>query len=76
MADESKADKFKRLAQKRVTNVMDKIDVLGNCHKKATYEYADDQIDVIFGALRSKIDQVEGLFKSKGKPDKGNEFSL
>jgi hypothetical protein len=76
MAEESKADKFKRLAEKRVMNVMDKLDVLGNCHKKATYEYSDEQIDTIFGALRGKVDQVESLFKSKGKPDKGNDFSL
>jgi hypothetical protein len=76
MAEESKADKFKRLAESRVKNVMDKIDVLGNCHKRATYEYTDDQIDTIFGALRGKLDQTEALFKSKGKPDKGNDFSL
>jgi len=76
MAEESKADKFQRLAEKRVMNVMDKLDVLGNCHKKATYEYTPEQIGAIFGALRGKIDQVESLFTSKGKPDKGNEFSL
>jgi hypothetical protein len=74
--EESKADKFKRLAESRVMNVMKKLDVLGNCHKRATYEYSEDDIGKVFGALREKVDQVESLFKSKGKPEKVNEFSL
>jgi len=70
---ESKGDKFKRLATKRVKNAISKIELIGNLASPG-YEYGAEEVEKILNALQETLDKVKAAF-SKQKPGK-SEFSL
>lgn len=70
---ESKHDRFKRLASKRVQNAVKKIELIGNLASPG-YEYSEEDVEKIMNALQETIDQVKDAF-SKRKP-KVNKFEL
>lgn len=65
MANETNAEKFTRLANKRVNNALQKIGLIGNL-SAAQYEYTDDQIKTIEVALFGAVDTaLSGFNKAK-----------
>jgi hypothetical protein len=67
--EESKEDKFKRLAQARVNNAMAKIALIGNL-SSSSYSYTAEQVEKILIGLKSAIEEVEKKFQ-KGLNKKG-----
>ena len=65
---ESKADKFKRLAAKRVTNAISKVELITNL-AGSSYEYTPEQVEKILTALQGSVDKVKAAF-SKQKIEK------
>jgi len=65
---ESKGDKFKRLASKRVVNAIQKIELITNL-AAPSYEYTPEQVEKILSALQGSVDKVKAAF-SKQKIDK------
>lgn len=59
-----KALKFRSLAEKRVTLAMKTIRRIGKLSRRGSYDYEPEQIDKIFGALRSEIAAAELQFTS------------
>lgn len=70
---ESKSDKFKRLATKRVKNAILKVELITNL-SGSSYEYTPEQVEKILTALQGSVDKVKAAF-SKQKIVKSN-FSL
>jgi len=70
VAGESKSDKFKRLASKRVVNAISKVELIANL-AGPSYEYAPEQVEKILGALQGSVDKVKAAF-SKQKIEKTN----
>jgi hypothetical protein len=68
-AAESKADKFKRLAEPRVDSTIKKIKLIGNL-SASSYEYTNEQAQKILSSLRAAVDEVEKKFQ-KGLNRKG-----
>jgi len=71
--NESKADKFKRLASKRTNNAIKQIENIGKLSTSA-YEYTPEQVEKIFDALQHTLDTAKAKF-SKTKTEK-ETFSL
>lgn len=71
---ESKHDKFKRLATQRVKNALKKIELIGNLSSSG-YEYGPEEVDKIFAALQSTIENTKSRF-SKSKKVETNTFEL
>jgi hypothetical protein len=69
---EDKHDKFKRVASKRVNELLDKLDILGNCANKSNYSYTEEDIQKIFRVIDSKVKEVKSKFKIK----KDKDFTL
>ena len=71
---ESKADRFKRLAEPRVDSTVKKIKIIGNL-AASNYEYTAEQVEKILSTLKSSIDEVEKKFQKglnrKGYNDEG-----
>jgi menaquinone-dependent protoporphyrinogen IX oxidase len=63
---ETKAEKFKRLAEARVSKALSAIAVIGGLASKTNYDYTDEQVAKIIGALNAEI---EVLGKRFAKPD-------
>ena len=68
VAGETKSDKFKRLASKRVVNAISKIELITNLAGSG-YEYTPEQVEKILGALQGSVDKVKAAF-SKQKFEK------
>ena len=60
--DESKHDKFVRLATKRTQNVLDALRILGNCSNLHTYEYSRDEVEKIFKSVKGMVDEIKQKF--------------
>ena len=61
---ESKNDKFKRIATKRVQNAISKIECIGNLSSSA-YQYSQEEVDKIFSTLQQTLDNTRSLFSPK-----------
>jgi hypothetical protein len=72
MEQESRHDRFKRLASKRTNEILEKIRILGNCSNKSSYEYTEEEINKIF----SEIEKQLKLTKSKFLAGKRERFKL
>ncbi len=72
MIDETKKDRFKRLAEIRTTAVLNRLRVLGNCSQRHSYEYSTKDIEKIFSAIEKQI----RIIRSKFENSKDIEFKL
>ncbi len=70
--EESRHEKFKRLATLRTNAVLEKLRLLGNLSSKTNYEYTDEEINKIFSAIDTQLRTVKSLFSGKQK----SEFKL
>ena len=70
---ESKHDKFKRLASKRVTNAIQKIELIGNL-SGSSYECSAEDAEKIITTLQQAVDGVKERFSAKA-PEK-KKFEL
>ncbi|EOB3523578.1 hypothetical protein ACIJEF_001591 [Enterococcus faecalis] len=60
---ESKEEKFIRLAESRTTNVIQKIQLLGNLSNRRNYEYSNKEVNEIFNAIETEIKRAKKLFE-------------
>jgi len=70
--EESKHDRFKRIAAKRTNDVLEKIRILSNCSNKSSYDYTSEEINKIF----SEIDKQLKIAKAKFLSGKRERFKL
>lgn len=70
--NEKKA-KFRELAEKRVSNALKQIQLIGNLANTRAYEYEEEEVKKIFKSLKKEISLAESKFKSKGR---NNEFKF
>ncbi|MFA5273260.1 MAG: hypothetical protein WC353_03805 [Candidatus Peribacter sp.] len=73
MTQESRKERFVRLATKRTNAVLEKLRVLGNCSNTALYDYAEEDVDRIFSALSKEVNDTKAKFSKKKSSKK---FSL
>lgn len=62
MSNESKRERFVRIAEVRTNKILEMMRLLGNCSSKANYEYSDEDIKKIFGALEKEIKNTKNRF--------------
>tara|TARA_Y100000389_G_C17071298_1_gene322107 strand:- start:85 stop:297 length:213 start_codon:yes stop_codon:yes gene_type:complete len=65
---ESKNNKFKRLANKRVPAAIEKLELVKNLSNTNNYEYSKDEVDKIMKALTSSLNEVKKSFDEKNTP--------
>ena len=72
---ETKREKFIRLAEARTNKIIDMIQLLGNCSNTNAYDYTQADVDKIFNAIELELKEAK---KKYGKTDskKGSRFSL
>jgi hypothetical protein len=63
----SKSDNFKRLAEKRVTECIKKIRLIGNLANKNNYEYTEEQAKKIIITLENEVKLLKNKFKEEAE---------
>lgn len=67
--NESKADKFIRLGEYRVNKVIEAVGRLENLANKSSYEYTQQQVEVMFSIMETKLAEVKGRFAPRKEKD-------
>ena len=72
--EETKRERFVRIAEARTNKILDMIRLLGNCSSKASYEYTDEDVKKIFNTLEKELKNTKN--KLLGIEAKDERFSL
>jgi len=67
---DTKKDRFKRLAEPRVTNVLKTLRILGNLSNSSNYQYSNEEVVKIFKVIREQLDLVEKKFDAGVQKEK------
>lgn len=59
--NESKAERFVRLAEPRVSRACKAISLIGHL-AASSYEYTDKQVEAMFGAMQQELDAQKAKF--------------
>lgn len=71
--NETKREKFIRIAENRMNNVLKGIELLSNLSNKSVYDYDKKDIDKMLKALNNAINNFENSF---GINEKSNKFKF
>lgn len=74
-SNETKREKFVRLAEARTNKIIDMLQLLGNCSNSSTYEYTQQDVDKIFAAIEAEVREAKKKF-AKTESVKGTRFTL
>lgn len=58
-----KKERFKRVASKRVDNLLSGIRSLSNCSNTNNYEYTDEDVQKMIKAIKDELKTIETLYK-------------
>jgi len=72
MEQETRHERFKRIATKRTNEILEKIRILGNCSNRSSYEYTEEEVNKIF----SEIEKQLKFIKAKFLAEKRERFKL
>ena len=72
---ETKREKFIRLAEPRTNKIIDMLQLLGNCSNSSAYDYTQQDVDKIFNAIESEVREAKKKF-SKVDSKKSSRFTL
>jgi DNA-directed RNA polymerase alpha subunit len=66
--------RFKKVAEKRTNEIVNKIKILGNTSNRSTYDYKKEEINKIFDYIHKSLDKQKNYFTFSKKSK--NEFKL
>lgn len=72
---ETKRDKFVRLAEARTNKIIDMLQLLGNCSNTSVYDYTQQDIDKIFSAIENEVRETKKKF-NRVESKKNIRFTL
>ena len=66
---------FKRVAAKRVTNILNNIRLLKNCSNKNNYDYSDEEVVKMFSEINKALKDCRAEYDKKlDNKDQGFKF--
>ena len=54
--EETKREKFVRIAEARTNKIINMIQLLGNCSNQSLYEYSQKDVNKIFNTIQTELD--------------------
>tara|TARA_B100001093_G_C26811691_1_gene1007838 strand:- start:864 stop:1100 length:237 start_codon:yes stop_codon:yes gene_type:complete len=73
--EETKREKFVRLAESRTNNIIKNLNLLGNLNNSNYYDYSKNDIDKIFRVVKSSYESSRKRFDESGAKN-DNIFKL
>jgi len=62
---ESKAEKFERIAERRVNETLRALRLLGNLADRRNYEYSADQVSTLLSVIDQEVRTLRSRFKAE-----------
>lgn len=66
-----KAERFRRVAERRVNSILNGMRLLGQCSNRRLYEYTDEEVSLMFREIDRELRAAKQSFTSQ---DKKKEF--
>ncbi len=60
-------ERFQKVAVNRTNNIINSIQLLGNCANKSNYEYSEEEVKKIFAAIEKELKNTKAKFTTKSK---------
>ena len=73
--EETKREKFVRIAEARTNKIINMIQLLGNCSNQSLYDYSQKDVNKIFNTIQTELDEAKKRY-SKQDSQKGSKFTL
>lgn len=67
--EETRRERFKRVATRRTNNILRQIHILGNCSNKSTYSYNEEDVQKVFSTIERELRNVKAKFAYKRKTE-------
>lgn len=71
--EETRRQRFKRIAGARTNKILDMLKLLGNCSNTGNYEYSENDVKKTFNAIEAEVKASKAKFI---KSTKKNKFEL
>ena len=62
--NETKEQKFRRIASTRANRILDDLRLLGNCSNKSSYGYSEAEVNKIFSIIEKEVKRVKLMFEN------------
>ncbi len=69
MTEETKDERFKRLAKQRGERILKDMQLLGNLSNSNNYQYSDSEVNKLFNILESELRAQKTRFRSTTKKE-------
>ena len=66
-SEETREERFRRVATRRTNDILNRIRILGNCSNRSSYSYGDEDIRKIFSAIEGELRAVKAMFGNRKK---------
>jgi hypothetical protein len=63
MQEETRHEKFQRLATKRTNQVLHDLRLIGNLSSKSNYDYIEEEVEKMFSVIRKQLNTVQAKFR-------------
>lgn len=74
--EETKRERFVRMAEARTIKIISMVRLLGNCSNHCVYEYSNSDVTKIFNAIEGAVSDAKKRFKNAGGQNTEVFFSL
>ena len=65
--NETKTEKFKRIATLRTNRILNDLRLLGNCSNRSSYEFTEEDVKKIFRIIENELKVIKTLFNKKNR---------
>ena len=69
ICEETRTQRFKRIASKRTNDIIRRIRILGNCSNRSAYDYTEEEINKIFTAIGKELKNANARFTFSRRKD-------
>ena len=76
MSRKEDLDKFKKLAEGRVSSALKAIQLIGNLSNRSNYDYSEEDVAKIFKALQDELSACKKRFELAAKKQASALFTL
>ncbi len=73
--NETKRERFIRIAESRTNKIINMVQLLSNCSNKNIYDYTEQDVEKIFNAIETELKEAKKSF-NKTSTKKEKHFTL
>lgn len=74
--DNAKRERFVKVAESRVTKILDMLRLLKNCSNRGNYEYTEQDVDHMFTQINKAVKEAKETFANEMTKSKPTKFSF